>query len=81
MSLPKVEVESWITLVEINLTLVWIIREFVFTEWNLGKCDSSWNVKAVRLTSRTYVCVRTADPQITMPRIREVEVAPVVDRT
>ena len=52
-----------------------------FTEWNLGKCDFSWNVKAVRLTSRTYDCMRTADPQITMPRIREVEAAPVVDRT
>ena len=44
-------------------------------EWNLGKFHDSVEFQSWKLSIRTEVCQRTADPQITMLWIKEVEIA------
>ena len=43
-----------------------------FSEWNLGKFPDSMEFQSWKVNFRTEVCVRTADPQITMLWIKEV---------
>ena len=45
------------------------------TEWNLGKFPDSVEFQSWKVNFRTEVCPRTADPYITMLRIKEVEIA------
>ena len=45
------------------------------TEWNLGKMPDSTEFQSWMFKFRTEVCMRTADPQVTMLWIKEVEVA------
>ena len=49
------------------------------TEWNLGKFPDSVEFQSSNLNFRTEVCMRTAEPQVTMLWIREVEVAESID--
>ena len=72
--ISKVEVELWIILVEFILTVVWwIIRKMLFTEWNLGKFTDSMEFQSWKLNFRIEVCIRTAEFQVTMLCIKEVE--------
>ena len=48
-------------------------------EWNLGKCHDSVELQSWKLNFRTEVCMRTAEPQVTMLWITEVEVAKSID--
>ena len=49
----KVEVECWIILVELILTVVWlIIREFLFRNGILENLQTLWNFQAEKSTSR-----------------------------
>ena len=48
------------------------------TEWNLGQFLDSAKFQS-RKRIRTEVCMRTADPQVTMLWIREVESAKPID--
>ena len=47
--------------------------------WNLGKSSDSTEFQSWTLNLRTEVCLRTADPQITMLWIKEVEIAKSID--
>ena len=49
------------------------------TEWNLGKFPDSMEFQSWKVNFRTEVCPRTADPQITMLWIEEVEIAKSID--
>ena len=76
----KVEVACWIMMVELILTMVWwIFREFFFSELNLGKFLDSMEFQSWKVNSWTEVCLTTADPQITMHWITEVEIAKSID--
>ena len=50
-----------------------------FTEWNLGKFPGSMEFQSWKLHFRTEVCMRTAELQVTMLWIKEVEVAKSID--
>ena len=50
-----------------------------FSEWNLGKFPGSLEFQRSKVSFRTVVCVRTADPQVITQRIKEVEVAKSID--
>ena len=50
-----------------------------FTERNLGKCPDSMQLQSWKLNSRTEFCMRTAEHQVTMQWIKEVEVARSID--
>ena len=45
------------------------------TEWNLGKFPDSVEFQSWTINFRTEVCIRTADPQVTVLWIKEVEIA------
>ena len=49
------------------------------TEWNLGTFPDSLEFQSWKVNFRTEVCLRTADPQITMRWIKEVEIAESID--
>ena len=49
------------------------------TEWNLGKFPDSMEFESCKVNFRTEVCLRTADPQITMHWTKEVEMAKCID--
>ena len=49
------------------------------TEWNLGKFLASMEFQSWNLNFRTEVCMRTADPQVTMLWIKKVDVAKSID--
>ena len=49
------------------------------TEWNLGQFPDSMEFQSWKLNCRTEVCMRTAQPQVTMLWIKEVEVAKSFD--
>ena len=48
-----------------------------FTAWNLGKVRDSMEFQSWKCNFRPEVCLRTADPQVTM--IKEVEIATSID--
>ena len=48
-------------------------------EWNLGKFPGSMEFQSWKVNFRTEVCLRTADPQITLHWIEEVEIAKSID--
>ena len=48
------------------------------TEWSLGKFPDSMELQSWKVNFRTEV-LRTADPQITMLWIKEVEIAKSID--
>ena len=50
-----------------------------FTEWNVGKFPDSMEIQSWKVNFRTEVCLRTADPQITMLWIKEVEIPKSID--
>ena len=50
-----------------------------FTELNLGKFPDSMEFQSWKVNFRTEVCLRTADPQITVHWIKEVEIAKSID--
>ena len=50
----------------------------LITEWNLGKFPDSMEFQSWKVNFRTVVCLRTADPQITMFWIKE-EIAESID--
>ena len=76
----KVEVACWIILVEHILTLVWwIIREFLLRNGILEISLTLWNFQSWKLNFRTEVCMQTAELQVTMLWIKEVEVAKSID--
>ena len=52
-------------------------RRVPTTEWNLGKCPDHMEFQSWKLNFRTEVCMRTAEPQVTMLWIKEVEVAKI----
>ena len=49
------------------------------TEWHLGKNPDSMEFQSWKVNFTTEVCLRTADPQITMLWIKEVEIAESID--
>ena len=49
------------------------------SEWNLGKFPDSLEFQCWKVNFRTQVCQRTADPQLTMQWIKEVETAKSID--
>ena len=49
------------------------------TEWNLGEFLDSMEFRSWKVNFRTEVCLRTADPPITMHWIKEVEIAKSID--
>ena len=49
------------------------------TEWNLGKFPDSMEFQSLKINFRTEVCIRTADPQVTMHWIKEVVIAKPMD--
>ena len=49
------------------------------TEWNLGKFLDSMEFQSWKINFRTEVCLRTADPQVTMLWIKEVAIAKSID--
>ena len=50
------------------------------SEWNLGKFPDSMEFQSWKLHFRTEVCTQTADPQVTMLWIKEVDVAKSIDK-
>ena len=48
-------------------------------EWNLGEFPDSMEFRSWKVAFRTGVCLRTADPQINMLWIKEVEIAKLID--
>ena len=49
------------------------------TEWNLAKFPDSMEFQSWKVNFRTKVCLGTADPQITMLRTKESEIAKSID--
>ena len=49
------------------------------TELNRGKILDPMEFQSWKVNSRTVVCLRTANPQITMLWIKEVEIAKSID--
>ena len=49
------------------------------TEWNLGKFPDSMDFQSWKVNFRIEVCLRTANPQITMLRITKVEIVKSID--
>ena len=47
----------------------------LLSEWKLEKFPDSVEFQSWKINFRTEVCFRTADPQVTMLWIKEVEVA------
>ena len=45
------------------------------TKWNIGKVLDSMVLQSWKCNFRPEVCLRTADPQVTMLWIKEVEIA------
>ena len=54
-------------------------QRIIFSEWYLGKNPDSMEFQSWKVNFRTEVCLRTADPQITMLWIKEVEIAKSID--
>ena len=52
---------------------------FRMTEWNLGEFPDSMEFRSWKVAFRTGVCLRTADPQINMLWIKDVEIAKLID--
>ena len=52
---------------------------FLIIDWNLGIFLDFMEFQSWKLNFRTEVCVRTAEPQVTMLWIKEVEVAKSID--
>ena len=52
---------------------------FPISEWHLGKFPDSMEFQSWIVNFRTEVCLRTADRQITMHWIKEVEIAKSID--
>ena len=59
--------------------VLWIIREFLFSDLNLGKFLDLVEFQSWKVNFRTEVCLRTADPQITMRWIKQVDIAKSID--
>ena len=49
------------------------------TEWNLGHFPNSLEFPSWKVNIRTEVCIRTADHQVAMLWIKEVEIAKSID--
>ena len=49
------------------------------TAWNLGKFPDSTEFQSWKLNFRTELCMRTAESQVTMLWIKEVEIAETID--
>ena len=49
------------------------------TEWNLGKCPDSIEFQSWKINFRTEVCLRTADPQVRVLWIEEVDIVNFFD--
>ena len=49
------------------------------TEWNLGKFPDTVKFQSWKVNFRPEVCLRTADPQITMVWIKEVDIAKSIE--
>ena len=47
----------------------------LFSKLNLGNFLDSMDFQSWKVNFRTWVCLRTADPQITMLWIKKVEIA------
>ena len=76
----QVDVECWIILLELILTVVWwIIREFLRRNGIFENFLTLWIVQSWKINFRTEVCLRTADPQITMLWIKEFEIPKSID--
>ena len=54
-------------------------RRVSITEWNLGQCRDSMELQSWKVNFRTEVCLRTAEPQVTVLWIKEGEVAKSID--
>ena len=52
---------------------------FPFAEWNLRKFPDSLEFQSWKVNFRTEVCLRAADPQITVIWIEEIEIAKSTD--
>ena len=52
-----------------------------FTEWYLGEFPDSVEFQSWKINFRTEACLRTADPQITMLWVKEVEGTPLRARS
>ena len=65
---------------ELILTVVLIdYPRIPISELHLGKFPDSMEFQSWKVNFRTEVCLRTADPQITMLWITEVEIAKSID--
>ena len=49
------------------------------TEWNLGHFPDPLEFQSWKVNFRSEVCLRTADPQITILWIKEVDIAKPID--
>ena len=74
----KVEVEYKIILVELILTVVWWIRESWLRN-GIMEIFPTLEFQSWKSNFRIEVCMRTADPQVTMLWIKEIEIAKSID--
>ena len=51
----------------------------LFSELNLGQYADSMEFQSWKINFRTEVCLRTADPQVTMFWVKEFEIAQSID--
>ena len=76
----KAAVECYPILVELNFTMVWlIIQELLLRNWILEKMFDPMEFQSWKTNFRAEVCLKTADPQVTMLSIKEVEIAKPMD--
>ena len=77
-----VEMEFHVTLVELILTVAWwSTRDFQSRSCILQNSLTPWNLKSWKVNFKTEVCAKTANPQITMSWITEVEKAKSIDES
>ena len=78
----KVEVDCKVILVELILTVVWLIDypRLPISELHLGKFPDSMEVQSWRVNFKTEVCSKSADPHLTMHWITEVETAKSIEK-
>ena len=77
----KVEVDCKIILVELILTVVWLIDypRLPISELHLGKFPDLVEVQSWRVNFKTEVCSKSADPHLTVHWITEVEIAKSIE--
>ena len=78
----KVEVDCKVILVELILTVVWLIDypRLPISEFHVGKLPDSMEVQSWRVNFKTEVCSKSADPHLTMHWITEVETAKSIEK-